>query len=108
MGGPSDRVPDGSLHIVAKGKKKDGDRRRQTRALSVRFDPLALLWHFFEGSGVLGFPDCVLRDSWVVGLMEGRPWTRPGSLILIGGLHLSSVLSGTRHGHACARFMSRG
>ena len=40
MGEPSDRVPDGSLHIVAKGKKKDGDRRRQTRALSVRFDPL--------------------------------------------------------------------
>jgi hypothetical protein len=27
---------------LAKGKKKDGDRRRQTRALSVRFDPLAL------------------------------------------------------------------
>src|ERR1700678_758739 len=41
MGGPSDLVPDGSLYIVAKGKKKDGDRLRQTRALSVRFDPLS-------------------------------------------------------------------
>jgi hypothetical protein len=49
VGCPSDRVPDGSLHILAKGKKKDGDRRRQTRALSVRFDPLARL----DGKGLV-------------------------------------------------------
>ena len=69
---------------------------------------LALLWHFFEGSVVLDFPERVLRDLWVVGITWGRPWTKPGSLILIGGLRLSSVLSGTRQGRECARFMLRG
>jgi len=82
--------------------------------LARRLDGRAALtaYHYFgiflRVRAFLGFLERALRDSWVVGITEGRPWTRPGSLILLDGWRLSSVLSGTRRGHGCARFMLRG
>jgi hypothetical protein len=32
-----------------------------------RVDFAGLLWHFLRGRVFLGFPESVLRDSWVVG-----------------------------------------
>ena len=69
---------------------------------------LTLLWQIFLGKAFLGFLKRVLRDSWVVGVTEGRPWMRPGNSILSGGLRLFSVLFGIRREHGCARFMWRG
>nr|CAI0341624.1 hypothetical protein SHINE37_80014 [Rhizobiaceae bacterium] len=40
----------------------------------------------------LGFPRRGLRDSWVVGFLEGRPWTSTGSPILRAGLRPFSLL----------------
>ena len=74
----------------------------------VGFSRLALLWQIFLGKAFLGFLKRVLRDSWVVGVTEGRPWMRPGNPILSGGLRLFSVLFGIRREHGCARLMWRG
>ena len=38
---------------------------------------LALLWQIIRGTG---FPNQIFSDSWVVGLMEGRPWRTRGQV----------------------------
>src|SRR5262249_50116250 len=65
---------------------------------------LALLWQIFSGAG---FPNQFFSDSWVVGLMEGRPWrTRGwvGKASLGGGSGHSWSVWVTRRGSGCVRF----
>ena len=38
---------------------------------------LTLLWQIIRGTG---FPNQIFSDSWVVGLMEGRPWRTRGQV----------------------------
>jgi hypothetical protein len=49
---------------------------------------LALRWQIFYPDWKLGFTNQFFRDSWVVGLLEGRPWWvrhRIGKAILKAG-----------------------
>ena len=100
-------------HIKNGGLKREGFTAREIyrarwKGLDKERANLALLWQIFLGKAFLGFLKRVLRDSWVVGVTEGRPWMRPGNSILSGGLRLFSVLFGIRREHGCARFMWRG
>ena len=65
---------------------------------------LALLWQIIRGTG---FPNQIFSDSWVVGLMEGRPWRARGvgNASLGVGLSLSWSVWVTRRGNGCVRFM---
>jgi transposase len=85
-------------------RSQQNHRRRQTRAPSVRFDPLALLWQIFEGAG---FPNQFFCDSWVVGILEGRPWILIGRAIWRSGLCRSLARWETRRDRVCAQPMWR-
>src|SRR5580704_14750656 len=66
---------------------------------------LALLWQIIRGPG---FPNQIFSDSWVVGLMEGRPWRargQVGNASLGDGSSLSWSVWVTRRGSGCVRFM---
>jgi hypothetical protein len=64
-----------------------------------------LLWQIIRGTG---FPNQIFSDSWVVGLMEGRPWRargQVGNASLGDGSSLSWSVWVTRRGNGCVRFM---
>ena len=66
---------------------------------------LTLLWQIIRGTG---FPNQIFSDSWVVGLMEGRPWRargQVGNASLGDGSSLSWSVWVTRRGNGCVRFM---
>ena len=61
---------DRSMILATRGRSEGLDEKRPITE--------ALLWQIFEEGAFLGFPGVHLRDSWVVGVLEGRPWTRAG------------------------------
>jgi hypothetical protein len=72
---------------------------------TLRINTLTLFWQIIRGTG---FPNQIFSDSWVVGLMEGRPWRARGQIgnaNLGDGSSLSWRVWVTRRDNGCVRFM---
>ena len=81
------------------------ERSPHPDSMDLYFQGLALLWQIIRGTG---FPNQIFSNSWVVGLMEGRPWRargQVGNASLGDGSSLSWSVWVTRRGNGCVRFM---